>query len=72
MTLNTLGLLFHGAGQAGHVVLDEKRIHHRDGKRAEERARHERAAMVDVALDELVTMPTGTLFTSEDETNVRP
>ena len=49
----SIGLLLHGAGHAGHVVLDEKRIHHRDGKRAEQRARHERAPVVDVALDEL-------------------
>jgi hypothetical protein len=46
-------LLLHGAGHAGHVVLNEKRIHHRDGKRAEQRACHERAPMVDVAFDEL-------------------
>jgi hypothetical protein len=35
---HTIGLVLHGAGHAGHVVLDEKRIHHCDGKRAEQRA----------------------------------
>ena len=46
-------LLLHGPGHAGHVLLDEKGIHHRDGKRPEQRARHERAPVVDVALDKL-------------------
>src|SRR6185436_5692496 len=46
-------LFLDGAGQAGNVVLDEERIEHGDRQRPEQRTRHQRAPVVDVALDEL-------------------
>src|SRR5713226_2010943 len=47
------GLAFHGAGETGHVVLDEESVHERDRDRAEERARHQRPPVEDVAADQL-------------------
>src|SRR3972149_11443385 len=36
-------LPLHPAGETGHIVLDEERVHERDGDRAEQRPRHELA-----------------------------
>src|SRR6266550_829638 len=44
---------FDGSRQTGDVVLDEERIKRCNGKRAEQRARHQRAPVVDIAFDEL-------------------
>src|SRR5450432_593163 len=41
------------AGEPGNVVLDEKRIEDGDRKRAKQRARHQRAPVVHVALHQL-------------------
>src|SRR5262245_17509811 len=43
----------HGAGQAGHVVLDEERIGDRHRDRSEQRAGHQLAPEEDVAADQL-------------------
>ena len=45
-------LFLDGAGHAGHVVFNEKRVDERNRQRAEQGSRHQRAPMVDVALDE--------------------
>src|SRR5207248_1659006 len=49
------GLTFDCArGETADVVLDEERVHDRDGYRAEQRAGHQCAPEVHVATDELV------------------
>src|SRR3970040_1389307 len=47
------GLPLDGAGEAGHVVLDEERVHQRNGYRAQQRPRHQLPPEVDVAPDQL-------------------
>src|SRR5260221_10173036 len=46
-------LLLDRAGQARDVVLDEERVEDDDRDRTKQRAGHQRAPMIDVALDEL-------------------
>src|SRR5690349_12388398 len=48
-----IGSPFHGAGDAGDVVLDEEGIDQRHRDRAQERPRHQRAPEEDVAADQL-------------------
>src|SRR5260221_14760498 len=47
-------LFFYRAGHRRHVVLDEKGIEDDERQRARERARHQRAPAIDVAVDEFV------------------
>src|SRR5260221_8673099 len=47
-------LFFYRAGHRRHVVFDEKGIEDDERQRARERARHQRAPAIDVAVDEFV------------------
>src|SRR6266542_1917136 len=49
----TWDLFLHGSGQSGDVILDEERVQRRNRQRAEQRARHQRAPVIYVTLDEL-------------------
>ena len=42
-------LFLHRAGQGRDVVVDEQRVENRDRQRAEQRTRHQRAPLIDVA-----------------------
>ena len=46
--------LLHGAGHRRDVVLDEERVEDHQRQRADQRAGHQRAPAIDVAVDELV------------------
>src|SRR5881628_3287593 len=46
-------LAFDGAGEAGHVVLDEERVYERNRHGPEERPRHELTPEIDIAADQL-------------------
>src|ERR1700704_1505190 len=47
-------LFLHRAGHRRDVVLDEEGVEHDQRQRAHQRARHQRAPAIDVAVDELV------------------
>src|SRR5260221_13826908 len=50
-------LFLHRAGEARDIVLDEKEIEHHHRHRTQQRRRHERAPVIDVAFDQLGDRP---------------